>query len=208
MVENYLPTNTEININELPKDMPGSAPPSEQVSPSFSPKSLLILSGVFLFSIIIASLLGVLLGNAGKKTSAPQYELTKPKESLLVSLDVLQNPMFSDWSGRIKGRVKKVSEDSIELTAVAEQFTDDGQRIIIDSDNPNTTLILDVPGTTEFFVVIRKDNGGQGSTLKIPRTISDVLVNDIIEGGVKIARSEDLNSYSLIGTALSIRRGL
>lgn len=208
MNANKLPTNTEIDIKDLPQDMPGAASSPEQVPQSFSLKILLILAGMLLLSVIISSVLGILLGKSNKKTLVPQYEITKPKESLLVSLDVLQNPMFSEWSGKIKGRVKKVSENSIELTAVAEEFTDDGQRIIKDVENTNITLIQNIPGVTEFFVFIRNDSGEQGSTLKIPRTISDVLVGDILEGTVKIAYKGRLNNYDLIGKALSIRRGL
>lgn len=210
MKDNQLPTDTEIDVNSLPKSILGKSN-NNSVSGnthSFITKKYFFWIVIFIFSLTISFLIGILLGknNSTKREEAQVYTLTKPEGKLPISLEVLQNPMLTEWSGRIKGRVKNILSNKIELTAVKEEFTSDGKRIIKESTNPNTISILNVTGFTEFYTIVQNEADSEGKTSKILKSFNDISIGDIIEGSVKIAYNDRLKTFDLIGNTLSIRK--
>src|SRR3989344_730877 len=192
--QNSLPTDTEININELP----GITAKTDK--------------GIDLFKLIIFVIISILIGSliggiAGKLTSKETtkiqtYKITKPVDVFPIDISILQNPMFSDWSGRLKGRIKKLNQSSFEISEIKEDFKPGGKIVVTDTNNPNLTEIEIVPDLTQFYISTPSSSPGQTAA---PIAFSEIKNNSIVEGRVKINYDASSNKFKLIGVSLTLR---
>lgn len=161
---------------------------------------------VLILSVIISSLSGVLLGKSRsvKKETALTYTLTKPAESLPIPLSIFQNPMFSEWSGRVQGRVKNKVNNKIELTAVELDFGKDGRITVKESLNPNVTLVSYIPGLTQIFATQRAETDNEPEFSAVSKSLDDLALGAIINGSVKVFYDNNTKTFELTGVSLSI----
>lgn len=195
MVENNLPTNTEIDVNTLPKDMLGKT--NKRID-------LFKLIIIVILPIMVGSLVGGITGKLNSKeiTKTQTYEITKPVNVFPISFSILQNPMLSDWSGRLKGRVRELKPSSFSISQIKEDFRPNGQIIVTDTNNPNLTEIEVVSGITKFFVSSSSSSFDQ---TPIPISYGQIQNNSILEGNVRIKYDSSLNSLKLTGVSFTLR---
>lgn len=187
---NNPPTGTETNVNEI----------SQIHNKKFNFRLVLII----LLSIIIGSILGGVSGllNSKKATKIQTYKITKPVNVFPIDVSILQNPMFSEWSGRLKGRVRELKTDSFLISQVKEEFTPDGQIIVTDINNPNLTEIEIIEGITKFYVSSPSSSFGQ---TPVQVSYKQIQKNSVLEGNVKIKFDTSSNSLKLTGVSFTLR---
>ena len=110
--------------------------------------------------------------------------------------------MLSDWSGRLKGRIKKLSQSSFEISEIKEDFKPGGKIVVTDTNNPNLTEIEIVPDLTQFYISTPSSSPGQTAA---PIAFSEIKNNSIVEGRVKINYDASSNKFKLIGVSLTLR---
>lgn len=179
-----------------------------EIPAEFFSAKILRLIFIVIGSLLIPLALGLFMGSTSSKTITKTREVYKLVESTntVISPEVLDNQMFSEWSGRIKGKVIGISTNHVELSSVREVFANTGRRAIVESDNPNTTTIIIRGDFTEFFAPEYSTTGAEFEVRKIKKNYSDIVIGDILEGTVIIEHDDILNKSNLIGRSLSIRK--
>lgn len=193
------PSNTEIPVSSIEQEM-SSIPKT--------PLKRLLIFLIIMGSFLIFLLLGLYVGAANSKTVTTVKKVSKLNETTnpLIPQEVINNQMFSDWSGRVKGRIKQINEDSVDISAVEEIFTNTGVRAIKDSNNPNLTTIQVVPNTTQFFSYEYSTDSAELIAKKVNRSLNELFVGDILEGTVKIEYDKNTNKTMLTGASFSVRK--
>lgn len=197
MNNNNLPTDTEINVKELPNIPPHL---NQEIRTNVGRRWVILL----IVSIVIGSLAGGILGNLNSKETikTQTYTATRPINIFPIDIAILQNPMFSDWSGRLKGRIREIKQNSFTMSEIKEEFKPNGERIVTDTNNPGLSEIEVVPNLTKFFVSTPSSSFQQTPT---PITYSELKDGAVVEGNVKIKYDASNNTFKLSGVSFTLR---
>lgn len=200
--QNNFPTDTEIDVNKIPQ-IPNMNEAIKTGSTQNRNNNFRLVF-ILVFFLAIGFVSGGILGklNSKETTKIQTYKITKPVNIFPIDISVLQNPMFSEWSGRLKGRIRELKAGSFSISQVKEEFRPDGQIIVIDTINPNLTEIEVVSGITKFFTSSASASFGQ---TPIPITFNELKTNEIVEGSVRIKYDNSRNILNLTGVSFTLR---
>lgn len=120
-------------------------------------------------------------------------------DTLPKNLEIIKNPIFTNWTASVKGRIIKKDKISFVLQPIVENFNENGTIEIIDLKDTRTTTIVNTPGKTLFYKTTRTVDGVKREDLSY-----DALpLGTIVRGSVKIAYIND--TFTLIGTNLAVK---
>ncbi len=205
MVDNNLPTNTEIDVNALPGNLPSvqnKSPKSTPTTDNSKNKMRIIIAVACIVLFVFGFLAGYQVVNLRKSETVKVVTQVSPEDknfNLPESLQVLKNPSFTDWGARVKGKVVSANEKQIVIIPIKETFLPGGKRTIQVVDQNDQTVIYIVPKSTKFYLSSSAGSGGGGKEI----SFGEIPLGSIIEGSVQILYSE--NTVSLYGKSLSMR---
>lgn len=143
-------------------------------------------SGRFLLILVGILIINSLIGFWAARTFIAAYPLPKEQINLPVSQELLQNPIFSNWTAHIKGRVVAKTNDSFTIAQIIEEYNPDGSTVIKDADG-KTMEIANVTGRTVF----KKDPGTKNVQDASQVSLPDIQVGSIVSGTVEIQKSAE-----------------
>ncbi len=130
----------------------------------------------------------------------PIFSLPTEKINLPISLDLLQDPAFSNWSAQIMGKITSKSLDSITLNHVVLEASPSGKLTFKDSSD-NQTLKINVIINTTSFVSSLKTKEATASPTSL--SLNQLKTGDILIGQVKLEKVG--SDWQIIGGKLTVQ---
>lgn len=149
-------------------------------------KLVLIIAVTFLSSFILG-FLTVKFAPIFKDKPVDGFFLTK-SVNLAFPPELLQNPMFSNWTARVEGKVIDKRDQFLIISHIVKEYTATGSSTIREIYDGQTLQIVFIPSKTTFRPPIA--------------SLSALPVDSIITGNVEIYRTG--NKWALIGNRFSI----
>ena len=115
-----------------------------------------------------------------------------------VSLDILQNPMFSNWTARVKGRVTDKDQQSFIISNITEMYTATGSAVIKDANDGKALQIQYVKGKTSFQRMAADLAQQKPNFIDFSNIGAGTLLNGLVE------IYKDGNRWFLIGKIFTI----
>lgn len=104
-----------------------------------------------------------------------QQSATQP-----VSLELLQNPMFQNWTARVEGKLTSKDSSSFIITNVIKFVSATGSAVIKDANDGKALQIVYIKDKTVFQKINPKEEG-ELTAIDLPGLPVGSLVNGIIE---------------------------
>lgn len=150
-------------------------------TPFIEPKFVILALVLFLSSFVFG-----LLANDRfiAKKDTQEYPLPSDTQVLLISKELLQNPILSNWSGQVKGRVVDKTDDSFTISQIIEEYAPQGFRIIKDATAAAKLKVTYNPDKTNFKQDPHTSKVQEAAYISFP----DLRIGDTVSGGVAIQK--------------------
>lgn len=148
-------------------------------TPFFQDNPRLIIVGCAVFALFF--MVGFLVSryNPSLPPITNQFLLQQSATSP-VSLELLQNPMFQNWTARVEGRLSSKDSSSFIITNVIRFVSATGSAVIKDANDGKALQIVYIKDKTVFQKINPKKEGELAS-IDLPGLPIGSLVNGIIE---------------------------
>ena len=176
---------------------------------SWIPKSKYVWIILFIISITLGPLLGAYYRKLNSKeiVKTQNYYITKPVSVFPIDTAILQNPMFSEWSGKVRGRLKNIKSNSLEISQIKEDYTSGKEKITTDVNNPNLTTV-EVTADTKLFTsyVYSYTGDKRPDDIMKPATLDKLEPGTIVDANVKVIYVPSSNTFKLVGSTIVVTK--